>query len=260
LRSGTRPNLKRYPAARRAHVNPLITLDDIGKEYRLGGQTVQALSHISLQIRRGEFAAVMGPSGSGKSTLLSIIGLLDQPSRGHYLLGDQSVLQLGRKRLAELRNRRIGFVFQNFKLLPDLTALENVALPLFYRREPLRDSVAKARTALEQVGLGSRAGHSPAQLSGGEQQRVAIARAIVNDPDLLLADEPTGSLDTATRDDILALFASLNRAGLTVLLVTHDPEVAAHPQRIIRIRDGTTVTDSGKAATQRSTIFAHSAL
>ena len=225
-------------------MKPLVTLDGIGKEHRLGSHTVQALSHISMEIHRGEFVAVTGPSGSGKSTLLSILGLLDHPSRGHYLFGGQTVLQRGRKHLAELRNRHIGFVFQNFKLLPDLTALENVALPLFYRRERLCDPVARARIALEQVGLGTHAGHSPARLSGGEQQRVAIARAIVNHPDLLLADEPTGALDTATRDIILALFARLHRTGLTVLLVTHDSEVAVCAQRIVQLRDGAIVADS----------------
>jgi putative ABC transport system ATP-binding protein len=235
-------------------MNPLVALDSICKEYRLGGETVRALSRVSMEIHRGEFVAVTGPSGSGKSTLLSILGFLDRPSRGHYLLDERSVFQLPMSRLAELRNRRIGFVFQNFKLLPDLTALENVELPLFYRRERLRDAPARARIALEQVGLAGRSDHTPARLSGGEQQRVAIARAIVNDPDLLLADEPTGALDTTTRDIILALFARLHRTGLTVLLVTHDAEVAAQAQRTIRLRDGTIVADSGTAVSQRSGI------
>ncbi len=237
-------------------MKPLVRLDGIFKEHRLGGQAVQALSGISMEIHRGEFVAVTGPSGSGKSTLLSILGGLDRPSQGRYLLDDESVLQLPRSRLAELRNRRIGFVFQSFNLLPDLTALENVRLPLFYRRERLRDPAARARIVLEQLGLGGRTDHSPAQLSGGEQQRVAIARAIINEPDLLLADEPTGALDTTTRDMILALFAALNRTGLTVLLVTHDSEVAAHAQRTIRLRDGTIVDDSGTAIGQRHRISA----
>src|SRR6266566_4659685 len=161
-------------------MKPLVRLDGIFKEHRLGGQAVQALSGISMEIHRGEFVAVTGPSGSGKSTLLSILGGLDRPSQGRYLLDDESVLQLPRSRLAELRNRRIGFVFQSFNLLPDLTALENVRLPLFYRRERLRDPAARARIVLGQLGLGGRTDHSPAQLSGGEQQRVAIARAIIN--------------------------------------------------------------------------------
>ena len=205
-----------------------------------------------MTIHRGEFVAVTGPSGSGKSTLLSILGLLDHPSRGDYLLDGQSVFGLTQNRLAEIRNRRIGFVFQDFKLLPDLTALENAGLPLFYRRTPMRDSLELARTALEQVGLAGRMRHYPGQLSGGEQQRVAIARAIVNGPDLLLADEPTGALDTATRDVILALFARLHRAGLTVLLVTHDAEVAAHAERTIRLRDGTIIAGPDSAIWRRS--------
>ena len=232
-------------------MNPLVRLEDISREYPLGRGIVPALSRVSMQIHRGEFVAVAGASGSGKSTLLSILGFLDQPSRGEYLLDGQRVSELSPRGLAELRNRRIGFVFQDFKLLPDLTALENVGLPLFYRREA-RDSAMLARAALEQVGLGSRMHHAPAQLSGGEQQRVAIARAIVNDPDLLLADEPTGSLDTTTRDVILALFARLHRTGLTVLLVTHDAEVAACAERTIKLRDGTIVADSGSGVSQRS--------
>src|SRR5438132_5024469 len=232
----------------------LVTLDHIHKQHRLGDQTVRALSDVSLKIDRGEFVAVMGPSGSGKSTLLSILGCLDHPSRGRYFLYGEDIFMQSKGRLSELRNRRIGFIFQNFNLLPRLTALENVGLPLFYRREPLRNPTARARAALEQVGLGGRMHHVPAQLSGGEQQRVAVARAIVNGPDLLLADEPTGALDTSTRTAILALFAALNRTGLTVLLVTHDSEVAAHAQRTIRLRDGTIVDDSGTVIGQRHRI------
>ena len=222
----------------------LIALDHIHKQHRLGGQTVHALSDICLEIGRGEFVAVVGPSGSGKSTLLSILGCLDQPSCGRYLLHGEDVFAQSKSRLSELRNRRIGIVFQNFNLLPRLTALENVALPLFYRPEPLRDPMDRARAMLEQVGLGPRMRHVPAQLSGGEQQRVAIARAIVNAPDLLLADEPTGALDTSTRDAILALLSELQRAELTVVLVTHDSEVAGSARRTIRLRDGAIVGDS----------------
>src|SRR6266702_6243396 len=230
-------------------MSSLVTLDHSHKQHRLGGQTVHALSDICLEIDPGDFVAVVGPSGSGKSTLLSILGCLDQPSWVRYLLRDENVFAQSKSRLSELRNRRIGFVFQNFNLLPRLTALENVGLPLFYRREALRNPVARACAVLEQVGLGRRIHHLPAQLSGGEQQRVAIARAIVNGPDLLLADEPTGALDTSTRDTILALLAELQRAGLTVVLVTHDPEVAAYAWRRIRLRDGAIVGDQGCDAT-----------
>ncbi|WP_429029356.1 ABC transporter ATP-binding protein [Bradyrhizobium sp. I1.14.4] len=227
-------------------MSSLVTLDQIHKQHRLGSQTVQALSDVCLKIDRGEFVAVVGPSGSGKSTLLSILGCLDQPSCGRYLLHGENVFVQSKSRLSELRNRRIGIVFQNFNLLPRLSALENVALPLLYRAEPLRNPVARARTVLERVGLGPRMHHVPAQLSGGEQQRVAIARAIVNGPDLLLADEPTGALDTSTRDAILALLCELQRAALTVVLVTHDPEVAGCARRTIRLRDGVIVGESGR--------------
>lgn len=225
-------------------MSPLVALDHIHKQHRLGNQTVHALSDVCLEIDRGEFVAVVGPSGSGKSTLLSILGCLDQPSCGRYDLHGEDVFVQSKSRLSELRNRHIGIVFQNFNLLPRLTALENVALPLFYRREPMRNPTARARTVLEEVGLGARMRHMPAQLSGGEQQRVAIARAIVNDPDLLLADEPTGALDTSTRDAVLALLGELQRAALTVVLVTHDPEVASHARRTIKLRDGAIIGDT----------------
>ena len=217
---------------------PLVALVGVKKRHRLGAQLVQALSDVNLTIRRGEFVAVTGPSGSGKSTLLSILGGLDRPSQGQYLLDGEDVFALSRTQIAEFRNKRIGFVFQNFNLLPRLSALENVRLPLFYRRRPLRDARTKALLTLERVGLTRRMHHVPTQLSGGEQQRVAIARAIVNDPDLLLADEPTGALDTNTRDEILSLLAELHSAGLTIVLVTHDREVGARAQRAIRLRDG----------------------
>ena len=219
-------------------VKPLAALAGVTKLHRLGGQVVQALSDVTLFILRGEFVAVTGPSGSGKSTLLSILGCLDRPSRGQYLLDGADVFTLTRIQIAQFRNQRIGLVFQNFNLLPRLSALENVELPLFYRRRPLLNARAKAQLTLERVGLAHRMYHVPAQLSGGEQQRVAIARAIVNDPDLLLADEPTGALDTSTRDEILSLFAELNATGLTIVLVTHDREVASHARRAIRLRDG----------------------
>ena len=219
-------------------MRPLVVLVGITKRHRLGGQLVQALSGVSLTICRGEYVAVTGPSGSGKSTLLSIVGGLDRPSHGQYLLDGEDVFSFTRAQIAEVRNKRIGFVFQNFHLLPRLSALENVRLPLFYRRRPLRGARVKAQLMLERVGLAHRMHHVPAQLSGGEQQRVAIARAVVNEPDLLLADEPTGSLDTSTRDEILSLLAELHSDGLTIVLVTHDREVGAHARRAIRLRDG----------------------
>ena len=233
-------------------MSSLVTLDHIHKQHRFGGQSVHALSDVCLEIDRGEFVAVVGPSGSGKSTLLSILGCLDQPSCGRYLLHGENVFAQSNSRLSELRNRSIGIVFQNFNLLPRLTALENVALPLFYRREPLRNPVARARAVLDDVGLGARMHHMPAQLSGGEQQRVAIARAIVNGPDLLLADEPTGALDTGTRDTILALLGQLQRAASTIVLVTHDAEVASCARRTIRLRDGAIIGDSGRCGTART--------
>src|SRR6266516_3555311 len=222
---------------------PLVMLERVAKRYRTGDTIVGALSRVSLKVDRGEFVSVMDQSGSGKSTLLSVLGCLERPSEGEYLLDGTKVLQLAPFRLAQLRNERIGFIFQTFNLLPTLTAIENVELPLFYRRQMLRDARETARTALDRVGLNHRRNHFPAQLSGGEQQRVAIARAIVNNPDLLLADEPTGALDTSTRNVILSLFAELHRAGLTVLLVTHDSEVGSWAQRAIRLRDGIVVVD-----------------
>jgi len=218
-------------------------LERVAKRYRTGDTIVGALSRVSLKVDRGEFVAVMGPSGSGKSTLLSVLGCLERPSEGEYLLDGKNVLQLAPFQLAQLRNERIGFIFQTFNLLPTLTAVENVELPLFYRRQVQRGARATAQMALDRVGLNHRRNHFPAQLSGGEQQRVAIARAIVNSPDLLLADEPTGALDTNTRNVILSLFAELHRAGLTVLLVTHDSEVGSWAQRAIRLRDGIVVVD-----------------
>jgi putative ABC transport system ATP-binding protein len=237
---------------RHIDMNPLVKLNGIAKQHCLGRQMIQALSGICIEIDRGEFVAVTGPSGSGKSTLLSIIGCLDRPSRGHYFLNGEDILALGRDRLATLRNERLGFVFQSFNLLPRLNAMENVALPLFYRRKPVSGerngerNIAKA--VLDRVGLGHRLYHVPSQLSGGEQQRVAIARAIVNEPDLLLADEPTGALDTSTRDGILSLLSGLQSGGLTVLLVTHDAEVASRAQRVIRLRDGIVIVDERVAA------------
>lgn len=226
-------------------MEPLVALVGITKRHHLGAQLVQALSDVNLTVRRGEFVAVTGPSGSGKSTLLSILGGLDRPSNGQYLLDGADVFALNRTQIAELRNKRIGFVFQNFNLLPRLSALENVRLPLFYRRRSVSEARTKAQLMLERVGLAHRMRHVPTQLSGGEQQRVAIARAIVNEPDLLLADEPTGALDTSTRDQILSLLAELHSTGLTIVLVTHDREVGAHARRAIRLLDGVLESQDG---------------
>ncbi len=214
----------------------MITLHQIRKVYQMGDEEVVALQGLTLHIDEGEFVAIMGPSGSGKSTLMNILGCLDQPTDGQYELDGELVSNLDDDDLAEVRNRKLGFVFQSFNLLPEYSALENVALPLVYARTPhARD---QARKALEQVGLGDRTGHRPNELSGGQRQRVAIARALVTRPGVILADEPTGNLDTRTGNDILALFADLHRAGTTVLMVTHEREVAEHAERIVTIRDG----------------------
>jgi len=214
----------------------LIELQAVTKTYRMDGVEVQALRGIDLQVASGEFVAIMGPSGSGKSTCMNILGLLDRPTSGAYLLDGQDVSALDDLALARTRNRRIGFVFQSFNLLPRAPAIENVELPLIYAGTPGRN--ARARAALEQVGLTGRAHHLPTQLSGGEQQRVAIARALVTSPAVILADEPTGNLDTATSDEILALLQTLNDGGITVVMVTHEADVAACARRYVRFRDG----------------------
>jgi putative ABC transport system ATP-binding protein len=220
----------------------MIELQEIGKTYtRPTGESVLALTGVSLRIDRGEMVAIVGSSGSGKSTLMNVLGLLDRPSAGRYLLDGQDVAGLDVNEQARLRNRKIGFVFQNFHLLPRTSALENVELPLLYSD---RDSIqGLGRRALEAVGLADRIDHRPSELSGGQQQRVAIARALVNEPDLLLADEPTGNLDERSAAEILEIFESLHKAGRTILLVTHDPKVAAHCGRIARIEGGRIVSD-----------------
>ena len=223
----------------------VIDLRDIVKIYQMGSVQVHALRGVSLQVRRGEMVAIMGPSGSGKSTLMNIIGCLDTPTSGHYFLEGQDVSRLNDNQLAEIRNKRIGFVFQNFNLLPRLTALEQVELPLIYagvlsRKERRR----RAQEALEMVGLGDRLHHRPNELSGGQQQRVAIARALVNHPSIILADEPTGNLDSKSGAEVMYIFQQLNREhGITVVLVTHEPDIARHTRRIVHLRDGLIVGD-----------------
>jgi len=223
---------------------PLIRCEALAKRYEVGGGTVHALRELSLSVMPGEFVAVMGPSGSGKSTFMNLIGCLDRPSSGRYWLAGEAVDSMDRDALAAIRNRRIGFVFQQFNLLPRTTAQDNVELPLLYAGVPRIERRARALRRLEQVGLGERVDHHPAQLSGGQQQRVAIARALVNDPSLILADEPTGALDSRTSVEVMALLQALNREGITIVLVTHEAEVAAFASRVILFRDGRVVRDS----------------
>jgi putative ABC transport system ATP-binding protein len=227
---------------------PLIETRDLWKTYQMGEELIHALRGVSIQIDRGEYVAIMGPSGSGKSTLMNLIGCLDTPSKGTYLLNGQEVSTMNDNELARIRNEEIGFVFQTFNLLPRATALHNVELPLVYAGVTARERHDRAVAALERVELGSRMAHRPNELSGGQRQRVAIARALVNNPSILLADEPTGNLDSKTGVEIMALFDRLHQAGNTIILVTHEAEVADHAHRTIAIRDGQVERDVRRAA------------
>jgi putative ABC transport system ATP-binding protein len=240
-------------------VTPIIRTRGLSKQYEMGDTVVHALRDVSIDIAQGEMVAVMGPSGSGKSTFMNLIGCLDRPSGGHYELAGESVETLSADELAEIRNRRIGFVFQQFNLLPRTSALENVELPLLYTRLAAHERRARASRRLEQVGLGDRLDHHPRQLSGGQQQRVAIARALVNDPVLILADEPTGALDSRTSVEVMALLQHLNREGMTVVLVTHENDIAGFASRIITFRDGEVVGDLPNQANDAAAALAESA-
>ncbi|WAH36816.1 ABC transporter ATP-binding protein [Alicyclobacillus dauci] len=234
-------------------MRPLIEIHDLYREYAIGGQTIRALDGIDLTIDQGEFVAIMGPSGSGKSTAMNMIGCLDTPTSGQYVIDGYDVTSLSEDQLAEIRNRKIGFVFQNFNLLPKTTALENVELPMMYAGVPARVRRQRAVEALERVGLGSRMHNRPNELSGGQQQRVSIARALVNQPVLLLADEPTGALDSHTTEEILRLFEELHEQGNTIVIVTHEDEVGRHAKRIVRFRDGRIESDHAAAAKEAVT-------
>ena len=228
--------------------SPLIRIEGVTKVYRMGDQTVRALAGVDVRIEKGEYVAIMGPSGSGKSTLMNILGCLDTPTEGAYVLNGQDVSQKDDDELARVRNREIGFVFQTFNLLPRVDCLANVELPLVYAGMPKAERRARARAALESVGLGDRTHHKPNELSGGQRQRVAVARALVNDPAILLADEPTGNLDSKTSEEIMLLFEQLYRRGNTILVVTHEDDIARHARRVVRLRDGRIESDTAVEA------------
>jgi putative ABC transport system ATP-binding protein len=224
-------------------VSTVIRIRDLSREYRMGSERILALRGVTLEIHRNEYVAVMGPSGSGKSTMMNVLGCLDTPTAGEYWLNGEEVSRLTDDALARVRNREIGFVFQTFNLLPRATALHNVELPLVYAGVRARERRERAASALERVGLAERMGHRPNELSGGQRQRVAIARALVNQPSILLADEPTGNLDSVTSEEIMEVFAGLHSAGQTVIMVTHEPDIAARAQRRIVLRDGQVESD-----------------
>ncbi|TCL38549.1 putative ABC transport system ATP-binding protein [Anaerospora hongkongensis] len=223
-----------------------IALSEVKKIYQMGDSEVAALAGINLTISAGEFTAIMGPSGSGKSTLMNILGCLDRPTEGSYLLDGQEVAFMTDDQLAVTRNKKIGFVFQNFNLLPRISAMQNVALPLVYSGVPKKEREQKAIEALEAVGLEKRLDHRPNELSGGQRQRVAIARALVNDPTIIMADEPTGNLDSKSGVEVMAIFDKLNALGRTIILVTHEPDIAEYAKRVIHVRDGLIVRDTGE--------------
>ncbi len=224
-------------------MHEVIRIENLTRFYTIGEETVRALNGINLTIKKNEYVALMGPSGSGKSTLMNIIGCLDTPTSGEYFLNGPNVAQLSDSELAAIRNKEIGFVFQTFNLLPRLTALQNVALPLVYAGIPEAERLKKAKEVLEQVGLGNRITHKPNELSGGQRQRVAVARALVNHPSIILADEPTGNLDTKTSEEIMQLFDIIHQAGNTIVLVTHEEDIALRAKRVVRMRDGIVESD-----------------
>jgi len=225
-------------------MEPLITIKDIGRKYVIGTEVIHAIKSVSLTINKGEFVALMGPSGSGTSTLMNILGCLDTPSKGEYILNGINVSQMSENELAEVRNSEIGFVFQTFNLLPRNSALDNVALPLVYAGISKEKRMERARQTLENVGLGHRVDHRPNELSGGQRQRVAVARALINNPSIILADEPTGNLDTKTSIEIMGLIEDIHDKGNTIILVTHEEDIAMHAHRIVRMRDGLIENDA----------------
>jgi putative ABC transport system ATP-binding protein len=231
------------PASKPGDASSIIRMQDIRKVYDTGKIKVEALKGINIEVQRGDLVAIVGPSGSGKSTLMNLIGCLDTPTSGVYTLGGENVGGVTRDQLAEIRNRRVGFIFQAFNLLPNITALENVEMPMLFGGMPPRERRARARQLLERVGLGDRVDHKPTELSGGQMQRVAIARSLAMEPDIILADEPTGNLDTSSGGDIMSIFTELWEQGRTLVIITHDPGLAKRANRVIEIRDGLVVRD-----------------